>query len=353
VSELEGGPTIVVIDDEDDNRLFIRSVLQRNGYTVQAFAGAIEALDYLAANTCRVVISDMRMPAMSGLEFTQVVRDRHPDTAVVLMTAYATVENVIEALRLGAADLMQKPVGVDALIAKVTELFEVAPGQRIVAVGAHPDDVEIGVGGILAAHRAQGDTVTIVTLSSGAVGGDETQREAESIAAAKLLGADIVFGRLQDTRLAQEAGLVAAIEAVMRDVQPDIVYTHGSADLHQDHAAVHHATMVACRRTPKVYGYQSPSSTVAFAPKRFIPIDDHLATKLAAIACYSSQTEVRDYLAEDLMTATARYWGRFTGARYAEPLEVIAERGDLSSVSTPAVSAAAPLEPTDGAGARS
>ena len=91
--------------------------------------------------------------------------------------------------------------------------------------------------------------------------------------------------------------------------------------------------MVACRRIARVYGYQSPSSTVAFAPKRFIPIDDHLATKLAAIACYSSQTEVRDYLAEDLLTATARYWGRFTNVRYAEPLEVIAERGDLPSVS--------------------
>ena len=82
---------------------------------------------------------------------------------------------------------------------------------------------------------------------------------------AKLLGADIVFARLADTRLGQEAGLVTAIEGAVRDVQPDIVYTHCSADLHQDHAAAHHATMVACRRIARVYGYQSPSSTVAFA----------------------------------------------------------------------------------------
>ncbi|MET0909211.1 MAG: PIG-L family deacetylase, partial [Ilumatobacteraceae bacterium] len=303
-------------------------------FSVRAVADARSAIAAVTTFKPDVIVSDIEMPGMTGLEFTQAVRELHPDTSVVLMTAYATVDNVIEALRLGAADLMQKPVGIDALLGKVRELMVVPPGQSVLAVGAHPDDVEIGVGGILAAHRAQGDTVTILTLSSGAVGGDEVQREEESRAAAQLLGADIVFARLADTRLAQEPGLVSAIEGAVRDVQPDIVYTHGSADLHQDHAAAHHATMVACRRIARVYGYQSPSSTVAFAPKRFIPIDAHLETKLAAIACYSSQTEVRDYLADDLLTATARYWGRFTNVRYAEPLEVIAERGDLPSVST-------------------
>jgi LmbE family N-acetylglucosaminyl deacetylase len=233
-------------------------------------------------------------------------------------------------LRLGAADLLQKPVAIDVLVAKVAELMAAAAGERVLAIGAHPDDVEIGVGGMLVAHRSRGDEVTILTMSSGAVGGDEAERENESRAAAALLGAEIVFGRLQDTRLSHEPGLVGSIEEVVRRVEPDIVYTHGSADLHQDHAAVHHATMVACRRVGRVYGYQSPSSTVAFAPKRFIPIDDFLATKLESIACFRSQTDVRDYLAEDLLVATARYWGRFAGTRYAEPLEVIAERVDAT-----------------------
>ena len=80
----------------------------------------------------------MRMPGMTGLEFTQAVRELHPDTSVILMTAYATVENVIEALRLGAADLMQKPVGIDALLAKVRELMVVPPGQRVLASAPTP-----------------------------------------------------------------------------------------------------------------------------------------------------------------------------------------------------------------------
>ncbi len=337
MSELQPGQPVVVVEDEEDNRVFVRAVLERNGFIVHAFAAAADALDFLRNNPCRVVVSDMRMPGMTGLEFTQAVKVLRPDTAVVLMTAFATVDNVIEALRLGAADLLQKPVAMDVLVGKVRELMEVARGERVLAVGAHPDDVEIGVGGILAAHRARGDDVTILTMSSGAVGGDETLREDESRAAATLLGAGIVFGRLEDTRLGHEAGLVGAIEGVVRDVAPDIVYTHGSADLHQDHAAVHHATMVACRRVGRVYGYQSPSSTVAYAPKRFIPIDEQLALKLASIACYRSQTEVRDYLEEDLLVATARYWGRFTNSRYAEPLEVIAERVDATAAGSGAL----------------
>lgn len=321
--------SVVVVEDDDDNRQYVRSVLERGGFVVEAFPSAAEALEHLRTSPTRVVVSDMRMAGMTGLEFTAAVKAEHPDTAVVLMTAYATVDAVIEALRLGAADLMQKPVPMDALVSKVRELIE-APRARaplnVLAVGAHPDDVEIGVGGLLAAHRARGDSVTILTLTSGAVGGDSAVREDESRAAAALLGASIVLAGLTDTRLAQEPGLMKVIETVVAEVRPDVVYTHGSNDLHQDHAAVHHATKVACRRVDRVYGYQSPSSTVEFAPTRFLSIDDHLESKLAAIACYRSQTELRDYLAEDLLTATARYWGRFTKRRYAEPLEVLAER---------------------------
>jgi two-component system response regulator HydG len=331
VAAPDTNPSVVVVDDEDDNRLYIRSVLTRAGYAVHDFNNAADALAHLAEHPSRVVVSDMRMPGMSGIEFATAVRADHPTTSIVLMTAYATVETTIEAFRLGAADLLQKPVPVDALVAKVRALFAapIAPVRRVLAVGAHPDDVEIGVGGILAAHRANGDAVTVLTLTSGAVGGNSTVRELESRAAAELLGADVVFGHLTDTRLGHESTLVTTIEEVVRSTTPDVVYTHGSNDLHQDHAAVHHATLVACRRVDRVYGYQSPSSTVAFAPKRFIPIDKHLETKLASIACYRSQTEVRDYLAEDLLAATARYWGRFTKARYAEPLEVLAERTGL------------------------
>lgn len=331
VPDVDPNPSVVVVDDEDDNRLFVRSVLERAGFTVHAFSNAPDALAHLAEQPARVVVSDMRMPTMSGLEFAEAVRAVHPDTSIVLMTAYATVDNTIEAFRLGAADLLQKPITVDALVEKVRTLMEapIAAGRRVLAVGAHPDDVEIGVGGILAAHRANGDIVTVLTLTSGAVGGDSATREQESHEAAELLGAELVFGHLADTRLSHEANLVSTIEDVVRRTEPDVVYTHGTNDLHQDHAAVHHATLVACRRVDRVYGYQSPSSTVAFAPKRFIPIDKHLDTKLASIACYRSQTEMRDYLADDLLVATARYWGRFTKARYAEPLEVLAERSDL------------------------
>jgi hypothetical protein len=81
--------------------------------------------------------------------------------------------------------------------------------------------------------------------------------------------------------------------------------------------------MIAARRLPRVYGFQSPSSTIDYRPTRFESIDDKLAQKLELIACHRSQSASRDYLDEDFIVATARYWGRFGASRYAEAFEVL------------------------------
>ena len=63
-----------------------------------------------------------------------------------------------------------------------------------------------------------------------------------------------------------------------------------------------------------------------FEPVRFVDIDAYFDEKVAAINAYASQTEQRSYLEEDLVRATARYWGRFGRSRYSEPLEVVRDR---------------------------
>ena len=103
------------------------------------------------------------------------------------------------------------------------------------------------------------------------------------------------------------------------------VYTHTIHDVHQDHRNVHSATLVAARGVPQVYCYQAPSTTVDFHPTRFVAIDEYLERKIEVIQAYASQVKVRDYLDEELLRATARYWARFSQARYVEPLEVVRE----------------------------
>jgi LmbE family N-acetylglucosaminyl deacetylase len=268
------------------------------------------------------------------------------------MTADANVDVAVNALRSDVDDFLPKPISPAALVTSIERLLErrrTRPHHdpdRVLAVGAHPDDVEIGVGGTLFGHRSVGSEITILTLSHGARGGDGLQRAEEAARSAELLGAALVLEDLEDTRVSESDPTLTIIETVIEEVQPTVVYTHTLCDLHQDHRNVHRATMVAARRVPNVYCYESPSATVKFEPRRFSPIDDYLDTKVAAIGAYTSQTELRSYLAEDLVRATARYWGRYGSTRYSEPLEVVRDRPGAHPLTARASAERAQRSPT-------
>jgi LmbE family N-acetylglucosaminyl deacetylase len=198
----------------------------------------------------------------------------------------------------------------------------VAAPERVLAIGAHPDDVEIGVGGTLAKHQAAGDRVTILTLSGGSVGSGAREQHAEALAAAGVLGARLIHLDFEDSRLDPAAGVSTAIAQVIAELRPDRVYTHSVHDRDQDHWATHESVEIAARRVPNLACFQSPSSTVDFRPDRFIDIGAYLDTKLRTLAAFASQG-FRDYMQEDVVRATARYWSRFGVGRFVEPLETV------------------------------
>jgi LmbE family N-acetylglucosaminyl deacetylase len=198
--------------------------------------------------------------------------------------------------------------------------------KRVLAIGAHPDDVEIGCGGALAKHHAQGDILHILTLSRGAAGGEVNQRIIEAHRAADLLGAKLKIGALPDTRISSGPETIDIIEGAIRELQPTHVYTHCAEDTHQDHRAVHDATLVAARGVPNVYCYQAPSSTVEFRPNLFVDISSFIKQKIQAIDSYQSQVQRMDALQDDVILATARYWGRYAGYVLAEPMRIVRQR---------------------------
>jgi LmbE family N-acetylglucosaminyl deacetylase len=200
-----------------------------------------------------------------------------------------------------------------------------AARQSVLAIGAHPDDVEIGAAGALLAHRAMGHDVAILTLSRGARGGAGSTRAGESEMAALALGATLYLEDLQDTQIGEGDPTIGAISRVVESVRPTVVYTHSLHDVHQDHRNTHRAVMVAARQVRRVYCFQSPSATVDFRPRRFVTIDEQLERKLMAIQAFASQTQVRAYLEPSLIESTARYWSRFGGGRFAEAFEVVRE----------------------------
>lgn len=197
------------------------------------------------------------------------------------------------------------------------------PRQRVLAVGAHPDDVEIGCAATLLRHRALGHPVSVLTLSRGAVGGPREQRRLEAVGAAVAMSAELLMGDLPDTRMEDAHEMIGLIEGVIAAVRPTTVYVHSDSDNHQDHRAVHEATVIAARRVPQLFCYQSPSSRNGFAPTRFVPVDETIEGKVEVLAHYRSQS-TRHYLEPDLVVASARYWARqLTHTLYAEPFEVL------------------------------
>lgn len=322
---------LVVEDDPDTARLITHVLSRRGGHDVAHAAEPEAALRLLAEQTWDVLVSDYCLPGMDGVGLIAQARDRHSGLGTLLITAHPTVEVAVGAFRGGATDFLTKPIDAAALIDAVAAAAangrarQRSP-QRVLAIGAHPDDVEIGVGATLAAHVAAGDELTILTLSPGGVGGDVAARIAEAEAAAGRLRAVLELRDLEDTRIPDGMPTVPMIEEVLASCVPTIVYTHTASDLHQDHRSVHRATLVAARAVPRLYCYQSPSTTVDFRPTRFVSVDDHLGSKLEAVALYRTQVDRSPGLAADLLRATARYWGRYGASSYAEPLEVVREQ---------------------------
>ena len=115
---------ILVADDEAGVRTSLAEVLRDAGYRVETAADGGAALAALEANDFSAVVTDLRMPGADGLAVLQRARQVSPQTIVILMTAHASVDTAVEALRQGAVDYVLKPVIFDDLLAKIARALE-------------------------------------------------------------------------------------------------------------------------------------------------------------------------------------------------------------------------------------
>jgi LmbE family N-acetylglucosaminyl deacetylase len=264
----------------------------------------------------------------ADFHFLQRIKASHRWTATVALTRSLTPQLMNCAMTRQIDEILLKPVSPSEFLGKVLYLAGKASErrrreqERVLAIGAHPDDVEIGCGGALAKHHARGGLLRILTLSRGAAGGDTNVRTLEAQRAAQALGASLTFANLPDRHISDGVETISLIEKAIDELVPTHVYTHSFEDTHQDHRAAHRASIVAARGVPNVYCYQSPSSMVTFRPHRYVDITDFLKVKLQAIAAYKSQAErIRD-LHPDYVISEARHWGRYAGYILAEGFQI-------------------------------
>jgi LmbE family N-acetylglucosaminyl deacetylase len=278
-------------------------------------------------NTWQLIIIDFNTSLEDSLDIIKIAKKTDSNTAVLLIAENIKIEFILDAMQYHADGLLFKPLDENSFCTRVYSMAEEAKLKKsekiILAIGAHPDDVEFGCGGTLAKLHSEGNAINIATLSLGSYGGEPQVRKSEASLAAQYLDANLHLGNFADTKIVHNRETIEFIENIVREVCPTHVYTHSFHDSHQDHRNIYQATIIACRQTQNVFSYQSPSTTTEFRPNIFININNFIDIKLKILSVFESQTHVRPYLQADLIRATARYWGRFSNYQLVEPMEVI------------------------------
>jgi len=205
--------------------------------------------------------------------------------------------------------------------------------MNILAIGAHFDDVELGCGGALAKHAANGDTVYVFVATVSGFSNQNAQavrsseialREAQD--AMKLIGTkEMICGQFKTLDVEFVDELNVQILRIVQDKNIDLVYTHWTGDIHHDHQAVARASLHSCRHVPRLLMYRSNwyHSTQDFRGNFYVDITDFWSTKEQAIRAHVSEVERTGNKWISFFRNEAENAGQRIGVRHAEVFEVV------------------------------
>lgn len=167
-------PSVLIIDDQRGMCESLQMLLRMEGLDAEFTTDAREAVKLALSHAPDVILTDMRMPEMSGIELLQSVKAVSPRTEVIVMTAHATVDSAVSAMKLGAFDYIMKPFKNEAILAKIRRATEAAAGRRTGSPGrASPHDALVAVSApmrevlALASRLAATDMTVLVTGETG------------------------------------------------------------------------------------------------------------------------------------------------------------------------------------------
>lgn len=223
--------------------------------------------------------------------------------------------------------------------------------MNILVVAAHPDDELLGVGGTIAKHVETGDTVYALILGEGQTSRFDRREDAGTQIVEELHGntleadrqvgiKETYFENFPDNRFDSVAllDIVKAVEKRVRELQPEIIYTHHRGDLNVDHQMTYKAVLTATRPmedcpVKEIYAFETVSSTEwnfaygddQFAPDMFVRLtEEQFGKKLDGMKKY--ETELCEYphpRSLEMLRAVAKRWGGVVGAEYVEAFETV------------------------------
>ena len=123
-------PAILIVDDEKNIRLTLSSALEALNISADTASTGEEALQKLAEKSFKLMLLDLKLPGMDGLEVLRQVNDKYPEMKVIMITAYGSIEVAVEAMRIGAVDFLQKPFDPNVVRDMVSRVLQAPPEGR-------------------------------------------------------------------------------------------------------------------------------------------------------------------------------------------------------------------------------
>lgn len=211
--------------------------------------------------------------------------------------------------------------------------------KKVLAIGAHPDDIEFGCGGTLTKHKTQGDSVHYLCMTSGesvnGISGEilrtSEQHKIEINRAVEILDCNsIKRANFKDLHIPFSFKSINVIEREINKYNIDTIYTHWAGDANQDHIAVFKSTMAASRYVTNVFCYEQipvpRMSENQMDINYYVNISKEFENKIKASLCHQSQIikyKSHGFNVKDNLTTLAKFRGIQAGCKYAEAFKVI------------------------------
>ena len=198
--------------------------------------------------------------------------------------------------------------------------------MNILAIGAHPDDIEFGCGGSLIKYADRGHHLFLLIMTEGGLGASKRIRKTEQRKAQEILGIRRIFwGNYEDTYIEVNKDVINQVENVITEIKPDFIFCHFPDDTHQDHRHLAQVVISATRYIQNVLFYEGPT-TQNFDPQIFIDISNTLDRKVMALEAHRSQiekTNIEDLTIIELARSTANFRGTQGRVKFAEAFRAL------------------------------